>query len=194
MSSVRERYGEAFWRAHHEAWLQSELNQREYCEAYGIPIKAFGNWRARFKAEPHPPARKVLYRRGGVSHALSHSLSHGLSHDWSAELEGTMDDDKSLLEKFTDTVKDAAHVVAEGAKAIAHPTSGTPMDMPLNESGYALTHPHFTPTPTADKVKKTAKKSAKKAAKKSPKKAVTKLATNKSKCLSEEFLNHMNHL
>jgi hypothetical protein len=45
MSSVRERYGEAFWRAHHDAWLQSELNQREYCEAYGIPLKAFGNWR-----------------------------------------------------------------------------------------------------------------------------------------------------
>src|ERR1700686_5376120 len=80
MSSVRERYGEAFWQAPHEAVLQSELNQREYCEAYGIPIKAFGNWRARFKAEPHPPARKVLYRRGGVNHALSHSLSHRLSH------------------------------------------------------------------------------------------------------------------
>jgi hypothetical protein len=46
------------------AWLRSELNQREYCEAYGIPLKAFGNWRARFKAEPPPPARKVLYRRG----------------------------------------------------------------------------------------------------------------------------------
>src|SRR5690242_8424177 len=29
----RERYGEAFWRAHHEAWRQSDLNQREYCEA-----------------------------------------------------------------------------------------------------------------------------------------------------------------
>src|SRR6185436_4910812 len=27
------------------------------------------------------PARKVLYRRGGLSHALSHGLSHGLSHD-----------------------------------------------------------------------------------------------------------------
>src|SRR3977135_3545509 len=66
MSSVRERYGEAFWRAHHEGWLQSELNQREYCEAYGIPIKAFGNWRAKFKAEPQTPARKVLYRRGGL--------------------------------------------------------------------------------------------------------------------------------
>jgi hypothetical protein len=77
----RERYGEAFWRAHHEAWIESELNQREYCEAYGIPLKAFGNWRAKFKAEPQPPARKVLYRRGGPSHALSHGLSHGLSHD-----------------------------------------------------------------------------------------------------------------
>ena len=81
MSSVRERYGEAFWRAHHQAWLQSEFNQREYCEAYGIPLKAFGNWRARFKAEPQPSARKVLYRRGFVSHALSQGLSHGLSHD-----------------------------------------------------------------------------------------------------------------
>ena len=74
MSSVRERYGEAFWRAHHEAWVQSELNQREYCEAYGIPLKAFGNWRAKFKAEPQMPARKVLYRRRGLSHALSHDL------------------------------------------------------------------------------------------------------------------------
>ena len=64
MSPVRERYGEAFWRAHHEAWTESELNQREYCEAYGIPLKAFGNWRAKFKAEPQLPARKVLYRCG----------------------------------------------------------------------------------------------------------------------------------
>jgi len=81
MSPVRERYGEAFWRAHHEAWIESELNQREYCEACGLPLKAFGNWRAKFKAEPQPPARKMLYRRGDLSHALSHGLSHGLSHD-----------------------------------------------------------------------------------------------------------------
>jgi hypothetical protein len=78
MSPVRERYGEAFWRAHHAAWLQSELNQREYCEAYGIPLKAFGNWRAKFRAEPQLPARKMLYRRGGLSHTLSHGLSHDL--------------------------------------------------------------------------------------------------------------------
>ena len=76
----RERYGEAFWRTHHEAWRRSELNQREYCEAQGISLKAFGNWRAKFKAEPQPPARKLLYRRGSLSHTLSHSLSHGLSH------------------------------------------------------------------------------------------------------------------
>jgi transposase-like protein len=72
----RARYGEAFWRAHHEAWCRSELNQREYCEAQGISLKAFGNWRARFKAEPQPSARKLLYRRGGLSHSLSHRLSH----------------------------------------------------------------------------------------------------------------------
>src|SRR5712672_4274157 len=72
----RVRYGEAFWRAHHEAWQQSALNQREYCEAHGIPLKAFGNWRAKFKAEPQLPAPKLLYRRRGLSHTLSHSLSH----------------------------------------------------------------------------------------------------------------------
>ena len=68
----RERYGEAFWRAHHEAWRQSDLNQREYCEAQGLPLKAFGNWRAKFKAEPQLPERKLLYRRGRLSHTLSH--------------------------------------------------------------------------------------------------------------------------
>ena len=77
----RERYGEAFWRAHHEAWRHSELNQRECCESQGIPLKAFGNWRAKFKAEPQPPSPKLLYRRRGLSHTLSHSLSHRLSHD-----------------------------------------------------------------------------------------------------------------
>lgn len=46
------RQGETFWRAHHDAWKRSDLNQRQYCEAHGIPLKAFGNWRAVFKAEP----------------------------------------------------------------------------------------------------------------------------------------------
>jgi len=75
-AAPRARYGEAFWRWHHEAWQRSDLNQREYCAAQGLSLKAFGNWRAKFKAEPQPPARKLLYRRGGASHSLSHTLSH----------------------------------------------------------------------------------------------------------------------
>ena len=74
------RQSEAFWRAHHEAWKRSDLNQRQYCEAEGIPPKAFGNWRAKFKAEPQPPSPKLLYRRRNLSHTLGHSLSHRLSH------------------------------------------------------------------------------------------------------------------
>lgn len=110
-----------------------------------------------------------------------------------------MDNEKSLLEKLTETMKDAAHLVTEGAMAIAHPTSGTPMDMPLNKSGYALTHPHFTQTPAAEKVvkkptkktkKKTARTSLKKAAKKSPakksRKAAKKIARKGTKILGRK--------
>src|ERR1700737_762771 len=72
--SIPRTLWRGFLAPHHEAWIESELNQREYCEAYGIPLKAFGNWRAKFKAEPQMPARKVLYRRRGLSHGLSHAL------------------------------------------------------------------------------------------------------------------------
>ena len=40
----RVRYGEAFWRAHHEAWQQSALNQREYCETQGIYHEESPKW------------------------------------------------------------------------------------------------------------------------------------------------------
>jgi hypothetical protein len=36
------RQGADFWRAHHEAWKRSDLNQRQYCEAEGIPLKGTG--------------------------------------------------------------------------------------------------------------------------------------------------------
>ena len=36
------RQGEAFWRAHHEAWKRSDLNQRQYCEAEDIALR--GVW------------------------------------------------------------------------------------------------------------------------------------------------------
>src|SRR4051812_29228226 len=74
------RQRESFWRAHHEAWKLSDLNQREYCEAHRLPQKGFENWRQKFKAEPQVPERKLLYRRGGLSHRLSHTLGHSVSH------------------------------------------------------------------------------------------------------------------
>jgi hypothetical protein len=82
------RQGEAFWRAHHEAWKRSDLNQREYCAAQDIPLKAFGNWRAKFKSEPQPPTAKLLYRRRGLSHTSSHTLGHSLGHTTKAEPPG----------------------------------------------------------------------------------------------------------
>ena len=75
-----ERRGERFWRAHHEAWKRSDLNQREYCEAQRLPQKGFENWRQIFRREPEPPPPKLLHRRGGLSHTLSHTLNHTLSH------------------------------------------------------------------------------------------------------------------
>ena len=54
------RRGKVFWRSQHESWARSDLNQREYCEVPPIPLKAFGVWRAKFKASPQPPARKPL--------------------------------------------------------------------------------------------------------------------------------------
>ncbi len=75
----RTRHGEAFWRAHHEAWKHSDLNQRENCAAQGIPLKAFGNWRAKFTVEPEAPVRLLLYRRGGLSHTLARAWMDWLS-------------------------------------------------------------------------------------------------------------------
>ena len=73
------RQDESFWRAHHEAWKRSDLNQRQYCEAERIPLKAFGNWRVIFKAEPQAAERKLLYRRRGLSPPLGPPLSPLLS-------------------------------------------------------------------------------------------------------------------
>ncbi len=60
---------ESFWRAHLDGWRRSDLNQREYCERHGLPLKRFGNWRAKLRHEGPTSAGKLLYRRGG---ALSH--------------------------------------------------------------------------------------------------------------------------
>ncbi len=56
---------ESFWRAHLDGWRHNDLNQREYCELHGLPLKRFGNWRATLKHEEPASAGKLLYRRGG---------------------------------------------------------------------------------------------------------------------------------
>lgn len=76
LSTEKRSELEAFWRAHHEAWKRSDLNQREYCEVNGLPLKRFGNWRCQFRREPRPEPADLLYRRGGLSHSFSHTLSH----------------------------------------------------------------------------------------------------------------------
>jgi hypothetical protein len=66
------RYGEAFWRAHHEAWRRSELTQREYCEAQSIPLTSieFGHFARRpvsVEEELEPQAVRVANH-----HAVAH--------------------------------------------------------------------------------------------------------------------------
>lgn len=73
MKETKRAELEAFWRSHLEGWAASDLNQRQYCEAHGLPLKRFGNWRAKFRYEVPAPVRKLLYRRGGSSgHMASH--------------------------------------------------------------------------------------------------------------------------
>src|SRR5258707_11427995 len=75
---TRERYGEAFWRKHHEAWQQSALNQREYCEARGIPLKAFGNWRGKVQTQPRLWGTELFYPSPGRRSTLIFNGSHNL--------------------------------------------------------------------------------------------------------------------
>ncbi|MHC0055644.1 IS66-like element accessory protein TnpA [Actibacterium sp. D379-3] len=76
LSEAKRNELEAFWRAHIQGWRDSTLNQREYCEAHGLPLKRFGNWRAKFRHEDPQLTGKLLYRRGeGSEHMLTHMRS-----------------------------------------------------------------------------------------------------------------------
>ncbi len=72
---------ESFWRAHLDGWRRNDLNQREYCELHGLPLKRFGNWRAKLKHEEPASVGKLLYRRGG---GLKHMSKHMLKENPSA--------------------------------------------------------------------------------------------------------------
>lgn len=83
MRAAKHTELEAFWRSHLDGWRNSELNQREYCELHGLPLKRFGNWRAKFKHEDDVPPRKLLWRRGG---RLSHMTDHMTSKETGAAI------------------------------------------------------------------------------------------------------------
>lgn len=42
MKDTKRAELEAFWRSLLEGWTASDLNQREYCVAHGLPLKRFG--------------------------------------------------------------------------------------------------------------------------------------------------------
>ncbi len=64
---------ESFWRARLEGWRRSDLNQWEYCELDGLPLKRFGNWCAKYKHENDVRGQKLLWRRGAE---LKHMSEH----------------------------------------------------------------------------------------------------------------------
>lgn len=131
----------------HEAWKRSDLNQRQYCEAECIPLEAFGNWRAVFKAEPQPPERKLLYRRRGLSPPISPQLSPPFSPPLNP---GTYPPPARQAPSLRDRVRDigAGSVRRTSTSAIARVKAGLDLAIKrgwllLHESG---TFVKFTPT------------------------------------------------
>ncbi len=84
LKAVKRSELESFWRAHLDGWRRSDLNQREYCEAHGLPLKRFGNWRAQFKHEDPAPAGKLLYRRGGKPNHMINHMTMGTTSNYTA--------------------------------------------------------------------------------------------------------------
>ena len=111
LSSEKRAELEGFWRSHHEAWERSTLNQREYCEAHGLPLKRFGNWRAMFKSESAVVQANLLYRRGG---SLGHMASHMSDREISPASTGYVPSVKSMPEgRRNFRVADKKRIVAE---------------------------------------------------------------------------------
>ena len=117
LSSEKRAELESFWRSHHEGWERSTLNQREYCEAHGLPLKRFGNWRAKFKTETAAVQGKLLYRRGG---SLRHMASHMSDKEIAPTSTGYVPSVKSMPEgrrnfRMADKKRIVAEAMAPGA-------------------------------------------------------------------------------
>lgn len=112
---------ESFWRAHHEGWQFSDLNQREYCELHGLPLKRFGNWRAQFKDEETVAQANLLWRRGG---GLRHVSGHMSNKEIEPVSSGYVPSAKSLPDgrrnfRTADKKRIVAEALAPGASISA---------------------------------------------------------------------------
>ena len=117
LSSEKRAELESFWRSHHEEWERSTLNQREYCEAHCLPLKRFGNWRAKFKTETAAVQGKLLYRRGG---SLGHMASHMSDKEIAQTSTGYVPSAKSMPDgrrnfRMADKKRIVAEAMAPGA-------------------------------------------------------------------------------
>ncbi len=86
MTAAKRSELESFWRAHLDGWRRSDLNQLEYRELHGLPLKRLGNRRAKFKHEEPASAGKLLYRRGDGPRHMSRHMSKEIPSATSSQI------------------------------------------------------------------------------------------------------------
>lgn len=121
VSEAKRAELEGFWRSHHEGWQASDLNQREYCELHGLPLKRFGNWRAQFMGEEAVAKSKLLWRRGG---GLGHMSSHMSDREIGPVSTGYVPSGRALPEarrnfRLSDKKRIVAEALAPGSSIAA---------------------------------------------------------------------------
>ncbi len=75
LSAGKRAEPKAYWRAHLDDWRLSKLNQRESGAFHGLPLKRFGNWRAKLKDAESAVSGTLLYRRCGGLRCMSGHMS-----------------------------------------------------------------------------------------------------------------------
>jgi hypothetical protein len=48
------------WQGHHDAWRQSGLSQRAYCEQHALNYSTFTYWRTRVSVDAPQPSGKLI--------------------------------------------------------------------------------------------------------------------------------------
>lgn len=97
------------------------MNQREYCELHGLPLKRIGNWRAQFKVEETAVQANLLWRRGG---GLRHVSGHMSNREIEPVSTGYVPSAKSLPDgrrnfRTADKKRIVAEALAPGASISA---------------------------------------------------------------------------